>query len=106
MIQHDACGFHGSSGGPLLDLQGRVLGVNSYPGLQGYDVPGLTLAILQSLGGVGYISTFCVNLKYSLKYCRHLDATQFCFGYNTYCVGKWHNTPDTDVGPEGPFDRL
>jgi S1-C subfamily serine protease len=45
MIQHDACGFHGSSGGPLLDLQGRVLGINSYPGLQGYDVPGLTLAI-------------------------------------------------------------
>src|SRR5262249_27641923 len=45
MIQHDACGFHGSSGGPLLDLQGRVLGVNSYPGLQGYDIPGLTLTI-------------------------------------------------------------
>ncbi|HET8685104.1 MAG TPA: S1C family serine protease, partial [Methanosarcina sp.] len=45
MIQHDACGYHGSSGGPLLDLQGRVLGVNSYPGLQGYDIPGLTLAI-------------------------------------------------------------
>jgi S1-C subfamily serine protease len=45
LIQHDACGYHGSSGGPLLDLQGRVLGVNSYPGLQGYDVPGLTLAI-------------------------------------------------------------
>ncbi|MFY9868536.1 MAG: serine protease, partial [Candidatus Nitrosopolaris sp.] len=33
LIQHDACGYHGSSGGPLLDLQGRVLGVNSYPGL-------------------------------------------------------------------------
>jgi S1-C subfamily serine protease len=33
MIQHDAC------------LKGQVLGVNSYPGLQGYDVPGLTLAI-------------------------------------------------------------
>jgi S1-C subfamily serine protease len=45
MIQHDACGYHGSSGGPLLDLQGQVLGVNSYPGLRGYDVPGLTLAI-------------------------------------------------------------
>jgi S1-C subfamily serine protease len=45
MIQHDACGFHGSSGGPLLDLQGQLLGVNSYPGLQGYDIPGLTLAI-------------------------------------------------------------
>jgi 2-alkenal reductase len=45
MIQHDACGYHGSSGGPLLDLQGQVLGVNSYPGLRGYDIPGLTLAI-------------------------------------------------------------
>jgi len=45
MIQHDACSYHGSSGGPLLDLQDQVLGVNSYPGLQGYDVPGLTLAI-------------------------------------------------------------
>ena len=45
MIQHDACGYHGSSGGPLLDLQGRVFGVNSYPGLRGYDIPGLTLAI-------------------------------------------------------------
>ena len=45
LIQHDACGYHGSSGGPLLDLQGRVLGINSYPGLQGYDIPGLTLAI-------------------------------------------------------------
>ena len=45
MIQHDACGYHGSSGGPLLDLQGQVLGVNSYPGLQGYDIPGLTLTI-------------------------------------------------------------
>jgi serine protease Do len=45
LIQHDACGYHGSSGGPLLDLQGRLLGVNSYPGLQGYDIPGLTLAI-------------------------------------------------------------
>ena len=45
LIQHDACGYHGSSGGPLLDLQGRVLGINSYPGLRGYDIPGLTLAI-------------------------------------------------------------
>jgi S1-C subfamily serine protease len=45
LIQHDACGYHGSSGGPLLDLQGRVVGVNSYPGIQGHDVPGMTLAI-------------------------------------------------------------
>ena len=35
LIQHDGCGYHGSSGSPLLDLQGRLLGVNSYPGLQG-----------------------------------------------------------------------
>jgi arylsulfatase A-like enzyme len=27
------------------------------------------------------------------------------YGYNTYCVGKWHNTPDSDTGPSGPFDR-
>ena len=26
-------------------------------------------------------------------------------GYSTYCIGKWHDTPDTDTGPEGPFDR-
>jgi S1-C subfamily serine protease len=45
LIQHDACGYHGSSGGPLLDLQGRVLGMNSYPGTRGADIPGLTLAI-------------------------------------------------------------
>jgi S1-C subfamily serine protease len=45
LIQHDACGYHGSSGGPLLDLQGQVVGINSYPGLRGHDVPGLTLAI-------------------------------------------------------------
>jgi S1-C subfamily serine protease len=45
LIQHDACGYHGSSGGPLLDLQGRVLGINSYPGSRGHDIPGMTLAI-------------------------------------------------------------
>ena len=27
------------------------------------------------------------------------------YGYNTFCVGKWHNTPDADTRPEGPFDR-
>ncbi|HZD34934.1 MAG TPA: arylsulfatase, partial [Nitrososphaeraceae archaeon] len=27
------------------------------------------------------------------------------YGYNTFCIGKWHNTPDTDVGHQGPFDR-
>jgi arylsulfatase A-like enzyme len=25
------------------------------------------------------------------------------YGYNTYWVGKWHNTPNGDT--EGPFDR-
>ena len=54
MIQHDARGFHGSSGGPLLDLKGQVLGVNSYPGLQGYDIVTssldvTTVAITQNL---------------------------------------------------------
>src|SRR6266487_3133251 len=27
------------------------------------------------------------------------------YGYNTYCVGKWHNTAASETGPEGPFDR-
>jgi arylsulfatase A-like enzyme len=27
------------------------------------------------------------------------------YGYNTYCAGKWHNTPSQETGPEGPFDR-
>jgi arylsulfatase A-like enzyme len=27
------------------------------------------------------------------------------YGYNTYCIGKWHMTPDTETGPTGPFDR-
>lgn len=26
-------------------------------------------------------------------------------GYNTLCVGKWHNTPYEETGPSGPFDR-
>lgn len=26
-------------------------------------------------------------------------------GYNTFAVGKWHNTPTNQVGPNGPFDR-
>ena len=26
-------------------------------------------------------------------------------GYATYCVGKWHLTPDEHHGPTGPFDR-
>jgi arylsulfatase A-like enzyme len=27
------------------------------------------------------------------------------YGYNTFAVGKWHNTPAEETGPEGPFDR-
>ncbi len=27
------------------------------------------------------------------------------YGYNTFAVGKWHNTPPAETGPEGPFDR-
>ncbi len=26
-------------------------------------------------------------------------------GYATYCLGKWHLTPDENNGPTGPFDR-
>lgn len=26
-------------------------------------------------------------------------------GYNTAAFGKWHNTPDWEAGPAGPFDR-
>src|SRR6516225_853027 len=26
-------------------------------------------------------------------------------GYNTFCVGKWHNTPSEEAGPAGPYDR-
>jgi arylsulfatase A-like enzyme len=31
-------------------------------------------------------------------------ALRMC-GYNTFAVGKWHNTPAGETGPEGPFDR-
>jgi arylsulfatase A-like enzyme len=27
------------------------------------------------------------------------------YGYNTFAVGKWHNTPAGETGPEGPFER-
>jgi arylsulfatase len=27
------------------------------------------------------------------------------YGYSTFAVGKWHNTPSGETGPEGPFDR-
>ena len=26
-------------------------------------------------------------------------------GYNTFALGKWHNTPNEETGPAGPFDR-
>lgn len=26
-------------------------------------------------------------------------------GYSTAAFGKWHNTPDTEISPAGPFDR-
>ena len=26
-------------------------------------------------------------------------------GYNTAAFGKWHNTPDYETSPAGPFDR-
>ena len=26
-------------------------------------------------------------------------------GYNTFAVGKWHNTPDEDTSSIGPYDR-
>lgn len=26
-------------------------------------------------------------------------------GYATACMGKWHNTPDPELNPAGPFDR-
>jgi len=26
-------------------------------------------------------------------------------GYNTFCVGKWHNTPPEQTSPTGPYDR-
>src|SRR5258707_12700284 len=26
-------------------------------------------------------------------------------GYATACLGKWHNTPETEITPAGPFDR-
>lgn len=26
-------------------------------------------------------------------------------GYSTACFGKWHNTPEAEISPAGPFDR-
>lgn len=27
------------------------------------------------------------------------------YGYNTFALGKWHNTPSEETGPAGPYDR-
>jgi len=101
MIQHDACGFHGSSGGPLLDLQGRVLGVNSYPGLQGYDIPGLTLTIpsntLQKI----------VPMLISQHSYKHpwlgVDVTDLT---NFVVVNHHYGVVVQDVDPDGPAAKI
>jgi S1-C subfamily serine protease len=89
MIQHDACGFHGSSGGPLLDLKGQVLGINSYPGLQGYDVPGLTLAIpsntLQKI--VPKLISQHSYKQHSYNYTQH-SYTQHSYTQYSYTQGR------------------
>jgi S1-C subfamily serine protease len=101
MIQHDACGFHGSSGGPLLDLKGQVLGVNSYPGLQGYDVPGLTLAIPSNT-----IQKIVPKLISQHSY-KHAwlgvdvtDLTNFAVANNHY------GAVVQDVDPDGPAAKI
>src|SRR5499427_3027547 len=101
MIQHDACGYHGSSGGPLLDLQGRVLGVNSYPGLQGYDVPGLTLTIpsntLQKIVPM-------LNSQHSYKHpWLGVDVTDLT---NLVVVNHHYGAVVQDVGPDGPAAKI
>jgi S1-C subfamily serine protease len=99
MIQHDACGYHGSSGGPLLDLQGQVLGVNSYPGLQGYDVPGLTLAIPSNT-----IQKIVPKLISQHSY-KHpwlgVDVTAELTPANSSVVNHY-GTVVQDVDPDGP----
>jgi len=27
------------------------------------------------------------------------------YGYTSGAFGKWHNTPTTDINPDGPFDQ-
>jgi S1-C subfamily serine protease len=97
MIQHDACGFHGSSGGPLLDLKGQVLGVNSYPGLQGYDVPGLTLAIPSNT--IQKIVPKLI-LQHSFKHpWLGIDVTDLT---NFVVVNHNYGAVVQDVDPDGP----
>src|SRR5215469_4142649 len=101
MIQHDACGFHGSSGGPLLDLKGQVLGVNSYPGLQGYDVPGLTLAIPSNT-----IQKIVPKLISQHSY-KHgwlgVDVTDLT---NFAVVNHHYGAVVQDVDPDGPAAKI
>src|SRR5215831_8568486 len=101
MIQHDACGFHGSSGGPLLDLQGRVLGVNSYPGLQGYDIPGLTLTIPSNT-----LQKIVPKLISQHSY-KHpwlgVDVTDLT---NLVVVNHHYGAVVQDVDPDGPAAKI
>src|SRR5215467_7529869 len=101
MIQHDACGYHGSSGGPLLDLQGRVLGVNSYPGLQGYDVPGLTLTIPSNT-----LQKIVPKLISQHSY-KHpwlgVDVTDLT---NFVVVNHHYGAVVQDVDPDGPAAKI
>jgi S1-C subfamily serine protease len=101
MIQHDACGYHGSSGGPLLDLQGRVLGVNSYPGLQGYDVPGLTLAIPSNT--IQKIVPKLIS-QHSYKHAwLGVDVTDLT---NFAVVDHHYGAVVQDVDPDGPAAKI
>src|SRR5262252_3135514 len=101
MIQHDACGFHGSSGGPLLDLKGQVLGVNSYPGLQGYDVPGLTLAIPSNT--IQKIVPKLIS-QHSFKHpWLGADVTDLS---NFIVVNHHYGAVVQDVDPDGPAAKI
>lgn len=39
------------------------------------------------------------------KSCGLVSETLRDNGYATSMFGKWHNTPETDISPSGPFDR-
>jgi S1-C subfamily serine protease len=87
--------------GPLLDLQGRVLGVNSYPGLQGYDVPGLTLAIPSNI-----IQKIVPKLISQHSY-EHiwlgLDVTDLT---NFVVVNHHYGAVVQDVDPDSPAAKI